>query len=80
MPRNLDRRVEAITPVISPPLRARLDEILSTNLADDELAWTLGRDGTWEKVPTVVGVDTHQRLGEIAEARSRDGRPPDARA
>ena len=80
MPRNLDRRVEAVTPVVSAPLRARLDEILSTNLADDVLAWSLDADGTWEKVPTVVGIDTHQRLGEIAEARSRDGRPADARA
>jgi polyphosphate kinase len=80
MPRNLDRRVEAVTPVVSAPLRARLDEILSTNLADDVLAWSLGADGTWEKVPTVVGVDTHRRLGELAEARSRDGRPADARA
>lgn len=80
MPRNLDRRVEAVTPVVAPSLRARLDEILATNLADDELAWSLGSDGTWEKVATVAGVDTHRRLGELAEARSRDGRPADARA
>jgi polyphosphate kinase len=80
MPRNLDRRVEAVTPVVSPTLRPRLDEILATNLEDDVLAWTLGSDGRWEKVPTVVGVDTHRRLSELAEARSRDGRPADARA
>ena len=81
MPRNLDRRVEAVTPVVAPPLRARLDEIL-----DDEPRRRRARvgaaaaDGTWEKVPTVVGVDTHRRLGELAEARARDGRPADARA
>jgi polyphosphate kinase len=80
MPRNLDRRVEAVTPVVAPGLRARLAEVLSTNLADDVLAWELRSDGTWEKVPTVAGVDTHQRLGELAEARARDGRPVDARA
>jgi polyphosphate kinase len=80
MPRNLDRRVEAITPVVSSSLQARLDEILATNLADDVLAWSLGADGTWEKVPTVAGVDTHRRLAELAEARARDGRPADARA
>ena len=80
MPRNLDRRVEAVTPVVSAPLRARLDEILTTNLADDVLAWSLGADGTWEKIPTVVGIDTHRRLGELADARARDGRPADARA
>ncbi len=81
MPRNLDRRVEAVTPVTAAPLRARLEEILDTNLADDVLAWELRQDGTWGKVPTVVGVDTHRRLGELAETRARgDGRAPDARA
>jgi polyphosphate kinase len=81
MPRNLDRRVEAVTPVTSAPLRARLEEILTTNLADDALAWELRKDGTWAKLPTVVGVDTHRRLGELAEQRARgDGRPADARA
>ncbi len=69
MPRNLDRRVEAVTPVTAAPLRARLEEILNTNLADDVLAWELRQDGTWEKVPTVVGIDTHRRLGELAESR-----------
>lgn len=74
MPRNLDRRVEAVTPVISPAQRARLDEILETNLADDVLAWSLHPDGSWERVRTTVGVDTHQRLCEIARARAREVR------
>ena len=39
MPRNLDRRVEALVPVDEPELQARLDEILEVNLADDTLAW-----------------------------------------
>ena len=46
MPRNLDRRVEAMLRVTDPRMRARLDEILSINFADDVLAWTLERDGT----------------------------------
>ena len=36
------------------------------------LAWELRQDGAWEKVPTVVGVDTHRRLGELAESRARE--------
>jgi len=79
MPRNLDRRVEAVTPVSAPALRARLDEILDTTLADDTLAWSLRPDGGWEKVRTVVGVDTHERLAEIATARAREVRATDAR-
>ena len=43
MPRNLDRRVEALVPVDDPELQARLQEILDVNLADDVLAWKLAR-------------------------------------
>ncbi len=51
MPRNLDRRVEVLTPVGEPDLQARLDEVLEVELADDVLAWTLGSDGRWTRAP-----------------------------
>jgi len=73
MPRNLDRRVEALVTVTSPPLRARLAEILEVNLADDVLAWELEPDGSWHKVPTVVGIHTHERLRQLAEERAKPG-------
>jgi polyphosphate kinase len=73
MPRNLDWRVEALTPVTDPDLRARLDEIIDVNLGDDTLAWELQPDGTWEKVERATGVDTHLRLQELATARTRGG-------
>jgi polyphosphate kinase len=72
MPRNLDRRVEAIAPVTDPAMQARLEEILQVNLADDLLAWELGPDTVWRRVPTVEGVDTHVTLHE--RARERSGR------
>jgi polyphosphate kinase len=71
MPRNLDRRVEALCAVTDPPLRARLAEILDVNLADDVLAWDLAADGSWHKVETIVGVNTHLRLRDLAEERAR---------
>jgi polyphosphate kinase len=71
MPRNLDRRVEAMTPVDDPELQARLQEILDVNLADDTLAWELGGDGGWTKVATTEGVNTHLRLQELAFERAR---------
>ncbi|HEY8217216.1 MAG TPA: polyphosphate kinase 1 [Acidimicrobiia bacterium] len=71
MPRNLDRRVEALCAVTDPPLRGRLAEIVDVNLADDVLAWELTPDGSWHKVETVVGVNTHLRLRELAEERAR---------
>ena len=71
MPRNLDRRVEAMAPVDDPDLRDRLQEILDVTLADDTLAWQLHGDGGWTKVPTAEGVNTHVRLQELAFERAR---------
>jgi polyphosphate kinase len=70
MPRNLDRRVEAIVPVTDPRLQARLEEILQVNLADDLLAWELGPDSVWRRVEPSGGVDTHLTLHERARRRS----------
>ena len=71
MPRNLDRRVEAIVPVDERKLRARLAEVLEVALADDVLAWELDGDGSWSRVEGDDGVDTQQRLRELAIARAR---------
>jgi polyphosphate kinase len=77
MPRNLDRRVEAMTPVDDPELQARIQEMLDVNLADDTLAWTLAGDGSWAKVPTTEGRNTHLRLQELAFERARRRRGPE---
>ena len=69
MPRNLDRRVEALVPVDEPELADRLDEVLAVNLADDTLAWLLRPDTTWEHVRGAGEVDTHVRLEELALER-----------
>lgn len=75
MQRNLDQRVEAVVPVSDPALAARLDEVLDVLFHDDTLAWTLGRDGVWTKVPTERGINAQQRLQEMAVERARlDGR------
>jgi polyphosphate kinase len=71
MPRNLDRRVEAMLRVTDPRMRARLEEILAIVLADDVLAWTLEPDGTWHKVPTVDGIESQVRFQELAVARAK---------
>ncbi len=71
MPRNLDRRVEALVPVDEPELQTRLDEVLEVNLADDTLAWVLGSDGRWSRVAGDGEVDTHLRLQELARLRAR---------
>ncbi|MBP0020131.1 MAG: polyphosphate kinase 1 [Cyanobacteria bacterium SBLK] len=47
MTRNLDRRVEAITPIDDPDLRKDLQEILGVMLADNRQAWELQDDGSY---------------------------------
>ena len=70
MPRNLDRRVEALAPVTDPDLQFRLDEILDVNFADDNLAWELGPDRVWTRVNGDAGVDAHVELQDLALTRS----------
>jgi len=47
MPRNLERRVEVITPILDTGLHHRLSTLLATYLADERQAWDLGPDGAW---------------------------------
>jgi len=47
MPRNLDRRVEAVVPVEEPGIVKDLQEILRTLLADNYQTWELQSDGSY---------------------------------
>jgi polyphosphate kinase len=49
MPRNLDTRVELVTPVDDPSLREDLLDTLERSLADDSNAWDLGSDNVWSR-------------------------------
>ncbi|HSO93971.1 MAG TPA: polyphosphate kinase 1 [Candidatus Dormibacteraeota bacterium] len=75
MPRNLDRRVEAMVPVEEPSLQLQLGQILSTELEDDMLAWELHGDGSWTKVPTRAGINAQRVFHDLAIARSQARAP-----
>ena len=47
MPRNFDRRVEAVTPVEDPSMHARLASLLEVCLSDNRHAWELQPDGSY---------------------------------
>ncbi len=49
MPRNLDTRVELLTPIEDPALRDEVEDTLEHCLADDTFAWELRSDETWER-------------------------------
>lgn len=62
MPRNLDRRVEAVVPIVDPDLKEEIEQFLELELADDTLAWDLAGDGTWHKVEARAGVNTQELM------------------
>ncbi|MBD0335787.1 MAG: polyphosphate kinase 1 [Cyanobacteria bacterium Co-bin13] len=47
MPRNLDRRIEAVVPVEDEQIRAELRQILEISLADNRHAWDMQPDGSY---------------------------------
>jgi polyphosphate kinase len=47
MPRNLDRRVEAVTPVEDPTLVQELKDMLDIFWTDNRQAWDMQSDGTY---------------------------------
>ena len=49
MTRNLDRRVEAVTPIDAPRLQRRLDAILDAYAADTRNSWEMLPDGGYRK-------------------------------
>ncbi len=49
MPRNFDRRVEAVAPVEDRTLHPRLRALFETLLRDNRQAWDLDADGVWRQ-------------------------------
>jgi polyphosphate kinase len=73
MPRNFDRRVEAVAPVESPALHERLRSLLHTYLEDNRQAWELGPEGTWvQREPEGVVRASHERLPRNSWGDGRD--------
>ena len=71
LPRNLDRRVEALVRVDDEELAARVMQVVEVGLADERLAWQLGGDGVWTRYEGSPESDTHLTLQSLARERSR---------
>ena len=71
LPRNLDRRVEALVRVDDPRAAARVVEAVEVSLSDERLAWTLDSDGAWTRCDRGADSDTHVQLQQLAASRVR---------
>ena len=75
MPRNFDRRVEALVPVEHPALHAHLQSLLDTCLADNRQAWELHADGAYRQRRPARGErerGTHRILPKDPWGRARE--------
>lgn len=86
MYRNLNNRVECITPIYDPSLQAKLKTIIDTMLIDDRQTWDMDSDGNYVQrtppkvtkknahlanTPTVLG--THAHLMNLTRLELADG-------
>ena len=77
MKRNLESRVEVVTPVEADGLRQELRSILDIQLSDRRSAWEMSADGTYvqyqpENEDQAVGSQT--RMIQLAEKRAKKAR------
>jgi polyphosphate kinase len=63
MPRNFDRRVEAVAPIEKASLHERLGALFQLYLADQRQGWELRSDGRWvQRVPSHPLPGSHELL------------------
>jgi polyphosphate kinase len=55
MPRSLDRRIELLTPIEDPASKQKLIDILATYFQDNQNAWKLTADGSYERLEPIPG-------------------------
>jgi polyphosphate kinase len=66
MPRNLERRLELMTPIFEKSLKEKVFEMLQLQIMDNMLSWNLQNDGDYQKVARGhdKAIDNHTILEE----------------
>ena len=75
MPRNLDHRVEILTPIAEGRLQGEIDRVFDTLMADNGTAWELRSDGEWRRVKAKKGErERHTQATLMRRVKARAAR------
>ena len=76
MPRNLNRRVELLTPILDVKCRDKLRQVLATYFKDDVAAWEMKPSGHYKKLKTKDGgYRCQSKLQAMAVKNAADALP-----
>jgi polyphosphate kinase len=78
MPRNFQRRVEVLVPLLDPSTKARVEDMLNVLASDTAKTWVLEADGRYTKLAAPAGTTPLRSQQRFIEATRERHKPLDA--